>query len=615
MTASRLFWAVVLGSILVVGAVAVPAAGYLWGHGLSPHDHNGPNGWNHGSNSSAPAYAVTFQETGLPSGTSWSVQVWSLGWEPRHGGPVPATVTPAWHDQRYNSSTTATIGFALPNGSYAFVVDNTSNGSSAYSAAPASGTFAVNGSAVSESVAFSLVHDYTLSFTESGLPAGTLWSVELSGAYGYGPHGYGPACPPGNYSTNATIAFTLPNGTYGFSVGNVSTSTILYVADPAAGNVTVNGSNVVVNVEFTPEALYNLTFVESGLPSGSFWSASVFGNGTYAGNGSNGTSVSFEVPAGTYGFYVPAAFNWSGVVYLPSPGSGNVSVEANTTVTIAFAPLSTYTVSFVESGLPSGTTWYASLFGDWNLGYGPSAYPSWGGPSFNASNGTTLTFSVPNGSYVFFVGNVSNCSSVYVPSPSFGNVTVNGSNVTIDVTFAHVTVYNVTFVETGLPSGTGWYVVVCSTSGGCASNGTWNTSVSFNLTNGSYGFSAATFWWQNGSGNYVATPANGTLVVDGANVTVTIAFSPPPLYAITFVESGLPAGANWSFVLDGHFGLTGTAGSTNSSLTLDATNGSYGFFVGPVDVDGTWYSATPSFGVVCVIGASVTIDVTFAGAA
>ncbi len=617
MTASRLFWAVVLGSILVVGAAAVPAAGFLWGHGPSPHDHAGARYPGGGSNNSSTRYAVAFQESGLPTGTSWSVQIWALSWGPSAPHPVTAVVAPFWHDHQVNSSTSETVGFALANGSYAFTVDNASRGSTAYTPSPASGTFWVNGSGVTESVSFSAVHFYTLTFTESGLPNGTFWSVELYGAFPSNGSRFGPDCFSGIGSSSSSIPVNVTNGSYGFVVPNVSTNDALYLSDPSAGSVSVNGSNLVVNITFMAEALYNVTFVETGLPNGTFWFVSLFSAWAGGGNAPGGSSVSFEVPAGTYGFYVQSAFNWSGPIYVPSPQAGNLTVEGNVTVNVTFSALPTFTVSLVESGLPNGTAWYAGLFGGGPLGFAPAGVPpnvgpSWGTFLYNGSTGTTLSFTVPNGSYSFFVENVSDGTNLYTPSPAFGNVSVSGSGVTVNIAFSHESIYTVTFVETGLPNGTFWGAVVCSWASGCEFNVSANSSLSFNLTNGTYNFSVGALWEFNGSSGSVATPSFGTVVVNGSNVTVSVTFAPPPLYAITFVESGLPGGANWSFALDGTFGVSGLSSAANSSLTVDVVNGSYGFYVGPVDVDGVWYTASPECGALCVDGATVTVDVTFA---
>lgn len=81
-----------------------------------------------------------------------------------------------------------------------------------------------------------------------------------------------------------------------------------------------------------------------------------------------------------------------------------------------------YTVTFKESGLPSGTTWFVSDSG--NTGY--------------AKSPESIHFGLPNGSYSF---TATNLSSYYTPSYQF-SVRVDGNNLSETVTFhrwAHIT--------------------------------------------------------------------------------------------------------------------------------------------------------------------------------
>ncbi|MGC9137644.1 MAG: S53 family peptidase, partial [Thermoplasmata archaeon] len=77
---------------------------------------------------------------------------------------------------------------------------------------------------------------YTVTFTESGLPSGTSWSVTLAGST--------------KSSTTNTITFSEPNGSYSFSVGTVTG----YTASPSSGTINVNGANVNQAITFTANA-------------------------------------------------------------------------------------------------------------------------------------------------------------------------------------------------------------------------------------------------------------------------------------------------------------------------------------------------------------------------
>ena len=142
--------------------------------------------------------AVSFTETGLPAGTAWSVHLGATS----------------------NSSTTKTIGFVVPNGTYSYLV-----GSGNSSFASGGGAITVNGSAVTTVVPFSLV-TYTVTFSETGLPSGANWSVTVAGA--------------NHSSTTATVSLEEPNGSYDFDVNSPSG----YSVNLSSGVVAVRGHDV-----------------------------------------------------------------------------------------------------------------------------------------------------------------------------------------------------------------------------------------------------------------------------------------------------------------------------------------------------------------------------------
>ncbi len=81
---------------------------------------------------------------------------------------------------------------------------------------------------------------YSVTFTETGLPYNTAWTVAFDGQTG-SPYTY--------QSSSSSWTFTgIADGTYSFSIPAVSG----YTASPSSGSVTVNGANLNVNVVFTP---------------------------------------------------------------------------------------------------------------------------------------------------------------------------------------------------------------------------------------------------------------------------------------------------------------------------------------------------------------------------
>ena len=557
-------------------------------------------------------YNVTFTETGLSSGTSWSVTL---------GGST-------------KSATTSSIVFSEKNGTYSFTIGAVSG----YSASPASGSVVVTGAAVTKAITFtsSAAATYTVTFTETGLPSGTSWSVTLDGTP--------------QSSTTSSIAFTKANGTYAYSVGSVSG----YTVSPSSGTVTVAGAAKSVSITFTaiPAGQYTVTFTESGLASGTSWSVTLGGST----QSSTSTTIVFTKANGTYSYTVGSV---SG--YTASPSSGSVTVAGaakSVSITFTAIPAGQYTVTFTESGLPSGTSWSVTLAGNTQTsttttitftktngtysytvgavtGYsaspnsgsvtvaggaqsvsitftssglsGPTHRITWtqtGLPSsdlwsvgcvinatgtllFGAQNtGASTEFSVPNGNYFW---SVDTNAARYVANPAFGNTTVAGADVTISVQFLRT--YTVNFTESGLSTSAEWNVTL----GGNYSTSFAPDNVTLEVTNGTYSFEVQAF-------GYTASPATGTITVNGANVSRAITFTALHTYSVTFTESGLPGGTTWSVSLGGK-----TGASTTSSIVFNMPNGTYPFEVYVVGA----YNANPASGTITVSGSAQSKAITF----
>jgi uncharacterized lipoprotein NlpE involved in copper resistance len=341
-----------------------------------------------------------------------------------------------------------------------------------------------------------LVAGYSLSFNHSEY-SNVPWEIKISSSNG--------SIISEIESNSSEITFNnLPNGTYNFSLSPLNNS---YRATPMTGEVSINGSNVNIGITFTL-VTYTVTFTEKWLPSGTMWYVNLSNGQSFS---SSTNTITFNEPNGTYSYTI-ATVNKS---YSPSPSSGTFTVNgSNVNIGITFN-LVTYTVTFTENGLPSGTTWYINLSN---------------GQSYSGT-GTTITFSEPNGTYSYTIATV---NKSYAPSPSSGTFKVSGSNVNVGITFTLVT-YTVTFTESGLPSGTMWYV---NLSNGKSYSGT-GTTITFYEPNGTYSYTIATV-----NKSYSPSPSSGTFTVSGANVNVAITFT-LVTYTITFTENGLPSGTMW----------------------------------------------------------------------
>ena len=249
-------------------------------------------------------YSVTFTESGLTSGTSWSV---TLGTQTQ-------------------SSTTSTITFTETDGSYSYTV----NGVSGYTSSPSSGTVSVSGADVNTAVTFTPATTYTVSFTESGLSSGTSWSVTLAGST--------------QSSTSSTISFTEVAGSYSYTVNAVSG----YTASPSSGSVSVTSSNVNIGVTFTAVATPSVvaySYVEGPASYYSLPEAEQFN----VGSSSHNVNFISLILSGSGSVSVSIGSALWGTDVLASQTVSVVSTQTN------------YTVSFPSVNLAGSTSYYLSV--------------------------------------------------------------------------------------------------------------------------------------------------------------------------------------------------------------------------------------------------------------
>jgi len=464
---------------------------------------------------------VTIDESGLPHPLNWTFDI---------SGRAPVTTF-------VGNQPPPTF---LPNASYNYSVTTSASG---WVAIPSQGSFTVNGTPLWFNSTF--VTAYPVTFTESGLPDLTNWTVTLGGV---------PAT-----ANSSSINFTEPNGTYSFQVGRVPGLD----STPSSGSIDVIGAAFGQPIAFSPPT-WSVNFTETGLNPGTYWSVTLGSSSAH----STGSTISFQEPNGTYDYTVSAVPGWS-----PAPGNGSATVTGqNIAIPIAWTQVGTlYSVTFTESGLPSGTLWSVTL-----------------DQSVSNSTGASVLFQEPNGSYSYEIGTVAG----WVASPDAGSPTVQGANVTVPVQFTRVVVnYTVTFTSSGLPSGTNWSVTL---SGGTThtSNG---SSIVVQLPKGVYVYVLG------GVLGWTAGNATGSVTVPPSH-TVLVHWT-PKLYSVTFAEAGLPSGSAWSATLNGD-----NRTSNSTALTYMERDGTYAFTIqGPPG-----FVPNHDSGTVVVNGSSARVSVTFA---
>lgn len=330
-----------------------------------------------------------------------------------------------------------------------------------------------------------------VTFNAAGLPSGVPWTVSFAGL--------------NITSTNGSIAFSVQNGSYAFTVATAPGFSI----SPRAGNVTVTGSDLNVSVVFTPRT-FGVTFHEAGLPTNKAWAV------TLGGSTVRGTSslASFSLGNGSFAYLVrgPAGFRVVG-----SAPVGSVVVNGGAVnVSVNFSAGRTYTLGFGERGLPRGTSWCVSVGG----------LVCSSGASLRLAN---LTPAIYPYAVQPLPGQVITARLGGAPQPIQGNLSLLSHSLRIGLRFAYP--YTLTFTETGLPAGTTWSVTVRGVSTSSATD-----TLSFEVTNGTYRYRVGA----EAGYHILRSPVRAVVAGGPCNVTITfvsVAAAPAP---------GVPRGS-WGF--------------------------------------------------------------------
>ena len=473
-------------------------------------------------------YKVVFIESGLLSHHYLSTSVYA-------GVQivVPWSVT---MDGETLWSTTSTITFNVPNGTYHYQVSKTAS-AAGYTPSPESGNITVNGNAIS----------VLITYSPNGNPRGSgngkydvflTPSITINDNYNY--NMFILTNRYNKYTSdliNGMSTFSgVLNGTYllylvvvnvgvsgNFFASPVQSAGYSQISEPQV--VVVNGSSLALVVNFSKLSVSVITSPNSVIDSNHLLEVFVLTNqyNTYTKDATSAITTFSGVLNGTYLLYLGIEDCYNSVLPIQSAGysqipepqvvvvnGSSVSVEAN------FSKIkpATYNITFSESGLPSGTSWSVTLNG-----------------TSESSTSSTITFTETNGTYSYTVSSVSG----YSVFPSSGSITVSAKSFNQAVTFTPTTKsvsrYTVTFTETGLPSGTSWYV---NLSNGMDSGPITGSSYSFQLTNGTYSYTTS-----NVSG-YSVSPSSGSISINGASVSKTVSFTPikksPPSSGISSTE-------------------------------------------------------------------------------
>lgn len=166
-------------------------------------------------------YPVVISETGLPSGTIWSL----------------------YFNGSSNFTSKASMSYEVANGTYPYAAGPAFGGGAAYEATSPTGSVHVTGAPKSRTLDFQLVPTpprWKVTFAESGLPVGTAWWATLNGTT--------------SFSTSASLAIPIANGSFEFGIPTAGT----FVPNPGSGSVTVKGVNLTISIRFVSPTVLGL---------------------------------------------------------------------------------------------------------------------------------------------------------------------------------------------------------------------------------------------------------------------------------------------------------------------------------------------------------------------
>jgi subtilase family serine protease len=236
------------------------------------------------------------------------------------------------------------------------------------------------------------------------------------------------------------------------------------------------------------ESSFLVQFNETGLATGSTWQVKLGSGSTVI---STGTTLAFYLANGTYTYTIAGPHG-----YTSTPSTGSVTVLGLASYIHVTFVLSAFTLTFSERGLPAATSWTVVVSPGGTL------------------TGSTATLSMTNRSDGSYGYTITTGLLGWFATPASGTATVNGANLTVNVTFTQVD-WTVTFTASGLPSGSVWSVVV----GTQKITNTSSAVASFQLANGTYTYSISA------PSGYQASPSGGTITVAGQNVAKSISIS------------------------------------------------------------------------------------------
>lgn len=243
------------------------------------------------------------------------------------------------------------------------------------------------------------------------------------------------------------------------------------------------------------------------------------------------------------------------------------------------------TVTFLENGLPAGTSWAVKLSG-----------------SLQSGTGSSMVFQQTNGQYTTEFYSVMSVPG-YTASVTSGSLNLSGTSNVVTISFTPIT-YGVTFHESGLANNTSWSVTLNGNT-----KTTTGTSLSFNVANGTYKYTIGSV------SGYTAAMASGSVSVKGGAKSEAVQYNAME-YNLTITQAGLPSGDTWTVTV-GNSTYNATGGDIVVQLAAGTYNitvtGPQGYTVALPSSNVTVSSTNQNFNVTFSKGSGVNPTVLYGG--
>jgi hypothetical protein len=366
------------------------------------------------------------------------------------------------------------------------------------------------------------------------------------------------------------VSFSLPSADYANNTSSLAydlygIATVAQPDDSRADLLLVN-DNLSTGVGLAP----TLPGVPPGSPAELWtWSGSPVYNGT-----------NYTLPYVAEDSQAPVA------EFFPAGVPAGWVLQPETIALVESYPVPAAPVTFSATGLPNGSSWWFVDAGGFRA----------------ATDAEDLTLLLPDGSYgattpqvyaYTYAGEGANQWSRISSRSSIG-FTINGQPAVVSIALQLQ-----------------WRITVDavpSVGGHVYASGTWaNAGEPFSLSAASTPGWIFNRWFGWGTGNETNSTSSSLTIPDvTGHIDENATFV--PAYNVSFLETGLPLGANWSVSLDGHLTSNTTRKTTAQQvLTFQAANGTWGFNVTPP----IGYTSRPLNGSVNVTGSAVSVTIAF----